>query len=64
MLRALQIELDARGYLDWDQWNLDGTNIRAAVLLRVRALMAGMRMTRPITRWVGRSAAWARKCIW
>lgn len=30
MLTALQIELDARGQLDWEQWNLDGTNIRAS----------------------------------
>ena len=27
---ALQEELEARGYIDWNLWCLDGTNIRAA----------------------------------
>lgn len=29
MLHALQVELDANGQLDWEQWNIDGTSIRA-----------------------------------
>ena len=29
MLEALQTELDATGQLDWEQWNIDGTSIRA-----------------------------------
>lgn len=30
MLQALQSELDADGQIDWEQWNIDGTNIRAS----------------------------------
>ena len=29
MLQALQMQLDANGQLDWAQWNIDGTSIRA-----------------------------------
>ena len=29
MLQALQVELDANDQLDWEQWNIDGTSIRA-----------------------------------
>lgn len=29
MLEALQVQLDANGVLDWEQWNIDGTSIRA-----------------------------------
>ena len=30
MLSALQVELDADGRIDWEQWNIDGTHIRAS----------------------------------
>jgi len=30
MLAALQVALDAEGQIDWDQWNIDGTHIRAS----------------------------------
>ncbi|GAB4109542.1 MAG: IS5 family transposase [Roseiflexaceae bacterium] len=30
MLHARQIELDARGQIDWEQWHIDGTNMRAS----------------------------------
>lgn len=29
MLEALQVQLDTNGQLDWEQWNIDGTRIRA-----------------------------------
>jgi transposase len=30
LLVALQATLDAHGQIDWTQWNIDGTNIRAS----------------------------------
>jgi transposase len=30
ILQALQVKLDVRGEIDWDQWSLDSTNIRAS----------------------------------
>jgi transposase len=29
ILKALQMKLDAEGQIDWDQWSLDGTIVRA-----------------------------------
>jgi len=30
IMAALQVQLDAEGHLDWQQWNIDGTSIRAS----------------------------------
>ena len=30
MLKALQVQLDAEGKIDWEQWNLDSTSIRGS----------------------------------
>ena len=30
IMAALQVQLDAEGRLDWQQWNIDGTHIRAS----------------------------------
>lgn len=30
VLQALQVKLDERGAIDWEQWSLDSTNIRAS----------------------------------
>jgi transposase len=30
ILQALQVKLDAAGEIDWEQWNVDGTSIRAS----------------------------------
>jgi transposase len=30
IVQALQVELDARGHIDWAQWNIDSTSIRAS----------------------------------
>jgi transposase len=36
ILKALQIKLDAQGAIDWEQWSLSGTIIRAAPAPRAR----------------------------
>lgn len=43
MMAALQVQLDANGQIDWQQWNIDGTSIRAS-----RAA-AGARKKRALT---------------
>ena len=43
IMAALQVQLDANGQLDWQQWNIDGTSIRAS-----RAA-AGARKKRALT---------------
>ena len=30
MLKRLQMRLDKDGYIDWDLWCIDGTNVRAS----------------------------------
>ena len=30
IVQALQVTLDAAGEIDWEQWNIDGTSIRAS----------------------------------
>jgi transposase len=30
IVHALQVQLDAAGAIDWEQWNVDGTSIRAS----------------------------------
>jgi transposase len=43
IMAVLQVQLDAKGQLDWPQWNIDGTSIRAS-----RAA-AGARKKRALT---------------
>jgi transposase len=30
IIGALQVKLDAKGYIDWDLWCVDGSNVRVA----------------------------------
>ncbi len=75
ILARLQTRLDAEGYVDWDLWCVDGSNVRAA-----RAAAGADKKVSPVTRtsrttthWAaaaadsGRSSTWlltAGRCQW
>lgn len=57
VLKALRIRLDKDGYIDWDLWCVDGSNVRASR----SAAGASKKAKNPVedpetTRWVARAA--------
>jgi len=75
ILAKLQIRLDAKGYIDWDLWCVDGSNVRAARAAAGagKKVSPGTRRSRKTTHWAaaaadsGRSSTWlltARRCRW
>lgn len=64
LLKVLQTQLDAEGQIDWDQWGLDGTVIRAhRAAAGARKKGGSMTMSPVTTPLDGRSAASAPKSI-
>jgi transposase len=49
MLVALRDTLDAQGVLDWEQWWVDSTSIRASRAAAGARKKGGLRMSQPIT---------------
>ena len=66
VLEALQIRLDAEGYIDWDLWCVDGSSIRASraaagASKKVAAAIPGSRKT---THWAARAADSGASSTW
>jgi transposase len=66
VLEALQIRLDRDGKIDWDLWCIDGANVRAARCAAGagKKVVAGTRVSRPITRWAAAAADSGASSIW
>jgi transposase len=66
ILEALQIRLDAKGYVDWDLWCVDGSSIRASrAAAGVSKKAAGStRKSRKTTRWAARVADSGASSTW
>ena len=75
ILAQLQIRLDAEGYIDWDLWCVDGSNVRAARAAAGadKKVSPGTRTSRKTTLWAaaaadsGPSSTWlltAQRCRW
>ena len=62
ILQRLHLELDADGRIDWDVFDVDGSNIRAHQSA-AGALKKGVKANPPTTPWDDRAAALARSFI-
>jgi transposase len=49
IMAALQVQLDANGQLDWQQWNVDGTSIRASRAAAGARKKRALTTTNPLT---------------
>lgn len=63
LLEALQVRLDAEGYIDWDLWCIDGSSIRAS-RAAAGAGKKGAPKSPAITRWAARAADSGANCTW
>lgn len=63
ILEALQIRLDAEGYIDWDLWCVDGSSIRAS-RAAAGAGKKGAAKSPKTTRWVARAADSGASSTW
>lgn len=62
ILKALRIRLDKDGYIDWDLWCVDGSNVRAS---RAAAGASKKAKESPgTTRWVAREAGGEASSTW
>ena len=62
ILKALRIRLDKNGYIDWDLWCVDGSNVRAS-----RAAAGASKKAKgspKTTRWVAREAGGDQSSTW
>lgn len=66
IIKALQIRLDRDGYIDWDLWCVDGTNVRASRAAggaSKKASVAG-RKSQGTTAWAAREAVSGARSTW
>jgi transposase len=65
VLRALRIRLDKDGYIDWDLWCVDGSNVRASRSAAGASKKAKNPAGNPeITRWAAAEAGGDQSSIW
>ena len=64
MLKRLQMRLDKEGYIDWNLWCIDGTNVRASRSAAGAGDSKNIRTSRKTTRWAARAAAGAASSTW
>ena len=63
ILDRLHLQLDEQGRIDWSQFDIDGTSIRAD-RSAAEAGKKGASASRPTTRWAEAEAAGAASFIW
>ena len=58
IIEALQVKLDDSGKIDWELWNVDGANVRAARAAAGadKKVSSGTRTSRRTTRWAAAAA--------
>ena len=66
IIETLQIKLDDLGYIDWELWCVDGSNVRAARAAAGagKKVSTAIPMNPPITRWAAAEAGLARNSTW
>src|SRR5437016_11895648 len=66
ILKALRIRLDKQGYIDWDLWCVDGSNVRAARAAAGadKKVSSATPMSRPTTLWAAAEAGLEPNSIW
>lgn len=65
MLARLHTRLEAEGLIDWDQFCIDGTSVRAAKAAAGARREGGrIRPSRPTTRWGEAAAGGAQRSTW
>ena len=63
VLAGLRLEADARGLIDWEQWNADGTSVRATRhAAGARKKGGALRTSRRTTPWAAAAAGSAANC--
>ena len=62
ILKALRIRLDKDGYIDWDLWCVDGSNVRASRAAAGASKKA--KESREIMHWVAREAGGDQSSTW
>jgi transposase len=66
VIEALQVKLDNKGYIDWDLWCVDGSNVRAARAAAGADKKASpdTPTSPPTTRWAAAAAGLDRSSTW
>jgi len=66
MIEALQVKLDNQGYIDWQLWCVDGSNVRAArAAAGADKKVSSVTPTNPpTTHWVAAEAGLDRSSTW
>jgi transposase len=66
IIQALQIKLDKNGYIDWELWCVDGSNVRAARAAAGadKKVSSGTKMNPPTTHWAAAEAGLDRSSMW
>lgn len=66
IVEALQVKLDRNGYIDWELWCIDGSNVRAArAAAGADKKVSSAIPTNPkITRWAAAEAGGAANSTW
>jgi transposase len=66
IIEALQVKLDKQGYIDWELWCVDGSNVRAARAAAgaAKKVAAGTKTNPPTTHWAAAEAGLAPSSTW
>ena len=66
IIEALQVKLDRDGYIDWELWCVDGSNVRAARAAAGadKKVSSGTPTSPPTTHWAAAEAGLDRSSTW
>lgn len=66
IVEELQVDLDKRGLIDWDLWNVDGSNVRASKSAAgaEKKVSTASRRSRPTMPWVAAKVDLAPNSTW
>ena len=66
IIEALQVKLDNNGYIDWEMWCVDGSNVRAARAAAGadKKVSPATTTSRQTTRWAAAEAGLDRNSTW
>jgi transposase len=66
IIEVLQVDLDNKGLIDWDLWNVDGSNVRASKSAAgaEKKVSTASRRSRRTTHWAEAEADLAQSSTW